>query len=58
MTPINFITLQRLKYIYFVRYELLKFNNYFVRIAAFRRNAAYLFTKKFLETPQFYRYER
>ncbi|MDR2172270.1 MAG: hypothetical protein LBP59_19165, partial [Planctomycetaceae bacterium] len=35
-----------------IRYELLKFNNYFMRIAMFRRNIAYLFTKnEFLETP-------
>jgi hypothetical protein len=40
MTPINFITSQRLKYIYFTRYELLKFNNYFVRIAAQKINTA------------------
>jgi hypothetical protein len=50
MLSINFDIAQRLKYIYFTRYELLKFNNYFIRIAMFRRNFAYLFTKnKFLE---------
>jgi hypothetical protein len=39
MIPINFIISQRLKYVYFTRYELLKFNNYFVRIAAQKINA-------------------
>ncbi|MDR2169728.1 MAG: hypothetical protein LBP59_06270 [Planctomycetaceae bacterium] len=33
MIPINFIISQRIKYIYFIRYELLKFNNRFIRIA-------------------------
>jgi hypothetical protein len=50
MIPINFITLQRLKCVYFTRYEVFKFNNCFTRIAAFRRNTAYLFAKnEFLE---------
>ncbi|MDR2168874.1 MAG: hypothetical protein LBP59_01880, partial [Planctomycetaceae bacterium] len=37
---INFVTSRCLKCIYFIRYELLKFNNRFIRIATFRRNVA------------------
>jgi hypothetical protein len=57
MIPINFIILQRLKYVYFTRYELLKFNNYFVRIAAQKNKRSgetpptFLQKNEFLEIP-------
>jgi hypothetical protein len=57
MIPINFIIAQCIKYVYFICYELLKFNNYFIRIAAQKNKRSgetpptFLQKNEFLETP-------
>ncbi|MDR2171458.1 MAG: hypothetical protein LBP59_15055 [Planctomycetaceae bacterium] len=46
MIPINFLTSQRIKYVYFVRYELMNLIIILCVLRRFGETPQYLFTKK------------